>query len=248
MMSARSLQDVVVCAHHGCAFVEAWLADAAITDAERRAFRAVDPRAFRADNERRHRAVTAIADELPVSIAIAGLPAVYALFDDEGGFGAVVRGRTAMAVQFAACLVPRAGDMARIEGAIARARRARAPGPAGVVRAAGVEVVEVQPGSLEAHQAARAALGGDPVTEVCGGRRLPAPPEAPGRVWLLVSHAPASTTVATCSEALGRLLDGCGAEADDAFVARARTLGCDTDDEARELLADLLADGLLTRR
>ena len=38
------------------------------------------------------------------------------------------------------------------------------------------------------------------------------------------------------------------AEADDAFVARARTLGCDTDDEARELLADLLADGLLARR
>ena len=70
-MSARSLQDVVVCAHHGCAFVEAWLADAAITDAERRAFRAVDPRAFRADSERRLRAVTAIAWTIDSGITMA---------------------------------------------------------------------------------------------------------------------------------------------------------------------------------
>jgi hypothetical protein len=246
-MSTRALQDVVVCAHHGCTFVERWLPE--LSDAERKAFRAVDPRAFRADSERRLRAVVAIADELPLTIATVGLPAVYALFDDVDAFGAVVRGRVPMAVQFAQCLVPLAGDMARIEGALARARRPRAPMAGRVGRGPGVEVTEVQDGALDHARLGREALGPDPVTAVCGGRRLSPLPHAPQRVWVLVSHGPTGGELATCSAALGRLLDGCteDGETEATFVARARTLGCDSDDEARELLGDLLGDGLLQR-
>jgi len=252
-MSTRALQDVVVCAHHGCTFVDRWLPE--LSDAEQKAFRAVDPRAFRADSERRLRAVVAIADELPLTIATVGLPAVYALFDDVEAFGAVVRGRVPMAVQFAHCLVPLAGDMARIEGALARARRPRPPmagriGRTGCVgRGPGVEVTEVQDGALDHARQGREALGPDPVTAVCGGRRLTPLPHAPGRGWVLVSHGPNGGELATCSTALGQLLDGCAevGETEAAFIARARTLGCDSDDEARELLADLLGDGLLQR-
>lgn len=246
-MSARRLQDVVVCAHHGCAFTDA-LATESLSPAELQMFRAIDPRAFAADLERRHRAVVAVAGELPVSLGIAGLPAVYALFDDRAGFLEVVRGTAPMAVQFASCLEHSAGDAASIEGAIARARRRRPP-RRGIVRADGVEVARVGRDALVRYQDARATLGADLVTAVCGGRRIP----SFGRgddTWVLATRDAGpggGVDLAGCSAALGALLATCDGLDDAVFVARARQLGCDDDDEARGLLADLLADRLLER-
>ncbi len=243
-MSARALQEVVVCAHHGCTFVDALVTET-LTPAEQAMFRAVDRRAFAADADRRHRAVVAVAEELPVAIGIVGLPAVYALFDDREGFLAVVRGTAPMAVQFARGLEGVAGDAARIEGAVARARRPRRL-PAGIVRAEGVEVARVADGALDRYEAVRRTLGEDVVAAVCRGRRLPAIGSGDDAV-VLATRGPAGVDLAGASVALGVLLERCDGLDEAGFIAHARGLGCDDDDDARALLEDLLADGVLVR-
>lgn len=247
-MSARALQEIVVCAHYGCGFVEAMLATDDVTDAERAAFRAVDPRAFRCDAERQHRAVAVVLEELPVTVAIAGLDAVYALFHDVEGFGAVVRRNLPLVVCFADRLVPLAGDVARLEGAVARARRRRVRGH-GIARADGVEVVEVGATSLHAWQQARATLGPAAVDDVGRGRRHTRLPEAAERGFVLVEPSAGSWGMAPCSAPLGRLLQALDVPVDEAAALRiARDQGCDDDDEARALLNDLVGDGLLRWR
>lgn len=242
-MSARALQDVVVCAHHGCAFVDALVTET-LSPAEQAMFRAVDRRAFAADADRRHRAVVAVAEELPVSIAIVGLPAVYALFDDRDGFLPVVQGAAPLTVQFARALEPVAGDAARIEGAVARARRRRGPGR-GIGRAEGVEVARVAEGAPGRYEQARQALGVDVVTAVCGGQRLPAL-GAGDDAFVLATRGANGVDLAGCSAALGALLSLCEGLDPGTFISHARALGCDDDDEARALLVDLVADGLLS--
>jgi hypothetical protein len=243
-MSARALQHVVVCAHHGCAFVDALVTET-LTPAEQAMFRAVDRRAFAADPDRRHRVVSAVIDELPVTVAIAGLPAVYALFDDRSCFFPVVQGKAPLAVAFAAALEPLAADAARLEGAIARARRRRRR-VRGIRRAEGVEVVCVDDGAVARYQAAREALGDRPLEAIGGGARL-AGIGGGDTAWALATRGPAGVELGGCSAALGQLLQRCDGFDDDGFVACARALGCDSDDEAAALLADLLADGLVER-
>jgi hypothetical protein len=243
-MSARALQEVVVCAHHGCTFVDALVTET-LTPSEQAMFRAVDRRAFAADAHRRHRAVAAVAEELPVSIGIAGLPAVYALFDDRECFLAVVRGAAPLAVQFARSLEGVAGDAARIEGAVARARRPRRL-LTGIARAQGVEVAHVADGALDRYETVRRTLGEDVVAAVCGGRRLPAIGSGDGAV-ILATRGPAGVDLAGASVALGKLLDRCDGLDEAAFIAHARDLGCDDDDDALALLEDLMADGVLVR-
>jgi hypothetical protein len=247
-MSARALQEIVVCAHFGCGFVDAMLATDDVTDAERAAFRAVDPRAFRCDAERQHRAIAAVLEELPVTIAIAGLDAAYALFHDVEGFGAVVRRHLPMSVCFAERLVPLAGDAARLEGAVARARRRHGRG-LGVARADGVEVVEVGATALVQWQQARVLLGDDGVGAVGRGQRVPRLRDDDERCFVLVEPAAGSWSIAGCSAPLAGLLQALDVAVDEATaVAVAKVHGCDDDDEARALLNDLVADGLLCRR
>lgn len=244
-MSARALQELVVFAHFGCGFVDAVLAGPELTDVERRSFRAIDPRAFRTDAERQHRLVGAVVDELPVTVGIAGLAAVYALFHDVEGFGAVVRRRQAAAVVFADRLIALAGDAARLEGAVARARRRR-PRGYGIVRAAGVEVVDVDVAALPAWQQARGTA--DVVARVAGGLRLPALPTTGSSGAVLVEPVGAGFGLAPCSAGLAAVLRALEVAVDDAAaIAIARRHGCDDDDEARELLNELVTDGLLAR-
>jgi len=246
-MSARALQDLVVLAHHGCGFVDAVANGAALTDAERACFAAVDPRAFRGDTERQHRIVAAVIEELPVTCAVAGLDEVYALFHDVEGFGAVVLQRLSLVVRFAERLVPVVGDVARLEGAVARARRRRPRGH-GVVRAAGVEVVDVGEHALQHWHADKVGLGDDVVTSIVAGRRLPRVDDDRARIAVLVEPAAGSFALAPCSPSLAALLRGLEQPTDDAAAIRlARALGCDDDDEARALLDDLVGDGLLAR-
>ncbi len=205
MMNA--LQQLVVCAHYGCAFVDN--VRARLSDHERAMFDNVDARAFRADSERRARALVAVADELPQTIAKVGIDDVRALFDDEAVFLPVVRGERVLAVAFAHALEARAGDVARVEGAIARARRPRIVGAVG--RRSGVEVTRTSDGAMIA------------TLEVNG-----------------------SVSLSSCATALCDLLASPDGEHAD-FIARARMLGCDSDDEANELLDDLIGEGLLVR-
>ena len=245
-MSARTLQELVVLAHHGCAFVDVILAGDSITAAERACFAAIDPRAFRGDVERQHRLVAAVIEELPVTCAVAGLDAVYALFHDVEGFGAVVRRRLPVVVHFAARLEAVAGDVARIEGGVARARRRR-PRGGGFVRAAGVEVIEVGEHAVHHWQQQRASLGDRPIDVVGSGRRLPRDADDRARVQVLIEPSDGSFALANCSAALAGLLRALEAPTSDAHaVAVAREHGCDDDDEARGLLNDLMVDGLLS--
>ena len=249
-MSARALQDLVVLAHHGCGFVDVVANIAVLTDAERACFAAVDPRAFRGDAERQHRIVAAVIEELPVTCAVAGLDAVYALFHDVEGFGAVVLQRLSLVVRFAERLVPVVGDVARIEGGVARARRRRPQQHRGhcIVRAAGVEVVEVGEYALLYWQSEKASLGDDVVASIVAGRRLPRVDDDDCRAMILVEPANGSFAIAACSAPLAGLLQGLDRPIDDDDAIRlARTLGCDDDGEARVLLQDLQADGLLSR-
>lgn len=256
-VSARALRDLVVFAHHGCAFVDEVLASDRLSDAERAAFRAVDPRAFRADAERVHRTVGALLTELPVTIAIAGLEATYALLHRRDCFGRVVEEGLHLVLEVADALTPIAGDMARLEGALARSRRRRvalasdALGPS-IVRADGVEVVAVDDAALPAFERHRTSLGTDkndggaktPADVVAAGMRLP-PLQSAGAIgWVLVEGG----AVGGCSDGLATLLAALEAPtlwAD--AVAIARTLGCDNDDEAADLLTELNGDGLLMR-
>ncbi len=246
-MSARALQNLVVFAHHGCAFIDSYFASGALTDDERACFRAVDPRAFRSDGERQHRIIAAVIAELPVSCAIAGLDAVYGLFHDVEGFGAVVLRRLPLVVRFAERLEGTVGDMARIEGAIARARR-RQPRGIGYVRAAGVEVVDVGEQALRQWQNNTSSLGDDVVGCIVGGQRLPRIGDDLLRVPLLIEPAEGAFAIAGSSPSLSALLRALEAPSDEAgAIIIARQLGCDDDDEARALLNDLLVDGLLAR-
>jgi hypothetical protein len=262
-VSPWRLRDVVVCAHYGCTFVADVVASAALTDAERRAFLAVDPRAFQADADRRHRAVVALADELPVSIAVAGLTATYALFDREDVFGAVVRGADAMAVVFAAALegaIEGGGDVARIEGAMAKARRrgqALSRGPQIVARAVGVEVCAVAHDDvIDAYGVALAGLGADTaaiVAAVCGGARVTWPAATSSSpAWILATTGASGVSLARCSPALGAFLGALGdVDGVDGIdlaraIAIATDLGCDDDAEAAALIDGLVDDGLVT--
>ncbi|MCB9705012.1 MAG: hypothetical protein H6711_24260 [Myxococcales bacterium] len=220
---------------------------AELGERERALLRAVDPRALRTDAMRRARAVQAILEEYPVSAALLGVPAVDRFFSSPA-FRAAVFERGSMALSFGTeFLKERALGVGALEAAIARARRPDRPRPPGLGCAANVAALVVPAGTLEWYQQARARLGADPLRALAALRRpwTQRPPKR-GREHLLVeAKEGGEVSIGGASEALVDLLRAADPPRPRAeVVAAAIALGAEAD-EADELVADLLGDGLL---
>ena len=209
---------------------------------ERALLAAIDARAFRADEERKARAAAAVVDELPVAVAIAGLPRLFSFFCHTAFVDVIDQGAALVPAVAAFLAVGPAHDAARIEGAVAQARRRRRGRglAAGVDAAAGLGV-----GAVVHWSALRAGLGPDVAGSVMRGARarweLPTVGEQEG---VVVDNALVDPRVAACSHELAVLLEAARSEGRAALLALAVSHGCD-DEEAAGLLSELQRDGLL---
>ncbi len=208
----------------------------------------VDRRAWSVDGFRRARLVQALIDELPVTAAVLGVPAIDAWLSGPG-FVRCLRERGVMAVEAARDLGAAGGDLARLEGAVARARaRVRPRGP-GIGAAPGVVGLEVQAGVLEAWVRLRAELGAAPTEAVIGGKRLAKPVIAgAGREWLLVeAGADGEVGVSPASAGLVGLVRGAGDGVGEGVLrGLAVRLGAEVH-EVGEVVEGLVGEGLLVR-
>lgn len=204
-----------------------------------------DARAWRTDPLRSTRLLATLLEELPVSCAVVGVDVVRGFFASKPFQHAVLHDRLIVDA-LGDWLLPRAGAVAQLEQAVALAqrkrprRRLRHVGD--LARAPGVEVVRVAEGTLNFLARAHAALGAKPHDAVANGARVDAPPEPMHGALehvLVVGGA-----LSTCAEPLFALLsfarDG---RARGAVIDEARRLGAD--DDAEELVDDLVDDGLL---
>lgn len=153
--------------------------------------RAVDQRAWTTDRFRRARFTQALIEEYLLTTALVGVAEVDAFFGSEA-FAKVLTHRGAMAEAFGEWITdridPRARPFARLEAAVARARRPHREGGLGLVTAPGKEGVQLPEGTLAQWQAGLAALGDTPLASVAQGARWQAPPLARSREHLLVER------------------------------------------------------------
>jgi hypothetical protein len=145
------------------------LAGLALGPAEREAVLAVPDAGWRTDPDRPHRVLHALADEFPASLAVSEPPGREFFASPE--FHTAVQDRGSLAVAFGAFLertgTALAGELARLETAIARVRRAPAhpdPSPSGTARLAPyAAIVITAAGAVRCLEAVRA---GGPATAV----------------------------------------------------------------------------------
>jgi hypothetical protein len=248
-MNPRALQRVVVRMLYDPALLEAVYSGAPVADldAEGRAhLTRVDRRAWGTDPYRRTRTLQALIEELPVSAAVAGIDTLDAFFSSPDFHRAVQQRRT-LVLAFAQWLEPRVGDIARLEGAIARARQ-QSPGTgAGLCMALGVAAVSVPEGLLQWWQEACGQLGPSPVCALLEGPAdLETPPEgACTEHYLLERGSEGGIQLGGGSAALVGLL--CAADTPisrEALGDRAVAMGAEPDDVS-ELIEGLVLDGLL---
>ncbi|MDC0671751.1 hypothetical protein [Nannocystis radixulma] len=248
-LDPRRVQAALVCMHLDPAYAAAVRGPGQLpelAERERELLRAVDPRALAVDPYRRARAVHALLEEYPAAAALLGVPALDAFFSTPA-FRTCVFEHGSMALSFGAWLGDQAGGPGRIEAAIARARRPR-PDPApGLSCNPCVAPLLLPAGSLACLERIRARLGPDPAAALASARPLrERPPRGPKQEALLIEASPAGeVSLGTASEPLVRLLlFAAGPQAHAALAAEAVRLGAEPH-EADELLAGLVADGLL---
>lgn len=220
-----------------------------LAERERSLLRAVDPRALTVDPYRRARAVHALLEEYPATAALLGVPAVDAFFSS-AEFRTCVFEHGSMAMSFGTWLGGQAGGPGRIEAAIAHARRPRPGAGVGLACNPCVAPLRVPKGSLACLERVRARLGPDPATTLATARSArEKPPRGPDREPILVEAGPGGeVSLGTASEPLVRLLQFAGDGRPRAeLTAEAVRLGAEPH-EADELLAGLVADGLLVAR
>lgn len=216
-----------------------------LTEAERALLRHIEPRALRTDPYRRGRVLTALLEEAPTSAALAlgGEPAAALddFFCSERFHRAVAEGER-FALAFLDWLQPKAGGLALLEAAIARARR-DPPRQAGTLlqRAPGLLPVCLPAGTLARFASLSQQLGTEPLAALAEGLPVTPPPLESGEEWLLVDLR---AGLSECGEELARLILAADQpQSEEHLVQLARELGAD--DAAAEVIADLVADGSL---
>jgi hypothetical protein len=218
-----------------------------LTHTQRQQLAAIDARAFRADDDRVARVVTHLSAEFPVSVAMVGVPTLFALFQHDDVVAAVVPGGRLFEVT-AKWLQRHGATTAALELATAQARRRRPKPARGWQTAAGVAVATVPVGTVARYTDAVTQLGPNPVTSIINGSRITPPSQthdATEAVLITITNDVAA--IATCTHALAAILsflvdDHSTSEA----CSEAQRLGADGQNEAMELLYELRSDGLLS--
>ncbi len=227
---------------------------AGLSARERAMLAGVDPRALTADPYRRARAVTALLDEYPVTIALIGVAGAEPFFAS-AEFRAIVNARGSMAIAFGRWVGKRAGGIGPLEHALAEVRRPHllSAGVDVIACAANVRTRILASGTLAYHADARGRLGPDLVARLDlaallakgHGFALPRVPDRGAEYVLVESRPDGSVDVGTASEALVRLLVFAERGKPRAAVrTEAARLGA-TPEEADELIDDLVSQGLL---
>jgi uncharacterized protein (UPF0276 family) len=206
---------------------------------------ALDPRAFATDPLRPLRLLTALLEEFPVSVALAGLDRARAYLTAPTGLAACLADHGVVATSFAAFLAPQAGPLGAVEAALARCRR---PAPRRRGLSPGHAVIELPAGGLQAWLGLAAKLGAEPARAVAEGLRLD-PPALPLDVVELVLIQPQagggfvpSVEEGPFAALLRRLMVG---EADAAALIAVLGQSGLEEAEAHEILDGLRAEGLL---
>ncbi len=217
-----------------------------LREAEAAMLRRVDARAWGVDGWRRAGLITALLEEFPVSAACLGIGALEAFLSGPG-FAEVVAARGSMAEAAAAALAAHRPILwlARIEGMVARCRRARSVGGPGWRLAPGVEAQELPEGTLAAWQELRAQMGADPAAWAVAGGRLRAPAAGRAREWLVVQPGPQGPQLSIQPEPVARLLEKVRGGRGDGEVRRWLGRQGVAAGEVDELLAGFVEDGLL---
>ena len=177
---SQALQRVIVRMMVDPAFaaeVHAGRALPELSGAERAHLDQVDPRAFGTDPYRRSRLLQACIEELPVAVALLtdggrALPRADAFFSSPA-FHACVQERGVLVFAMGAWLEERVGPLARLELAVARARRRRTPRGEGLCLGPGRWPLVLPEGGLAAWQAVRQVLGPRPVEALVGHVDMP---------------------------------------------------------------------------
>ncbi len=254
-MGHRELQRVIVRLHLDPLFAArffAGLTSAGLAARDVELMLRVDPRAFRCDALRTQRLVHALLAELPLTGAIHGVPAIFSCLASDAFFAELdVCGSATLAC--ARVLTADTHGVCALEFALARARRRNAttPAPTQVGCAPGVVCVALAAGTVQHHAqllrptSATIDRGDDVLARVLAGERA-TDISCATRQWVLLSPQADGWDIATVSDAMGQLLEHAMQPlALPQLVAFARTLGADDDDDARGIINDAIADGLL---
>ena len=221
----------------------------ALTEPERALLLTIDRRAWSTDQYRRSRGVQALLEEYPVTGAVLGVAGVDAFFSSQA-FGDVLTNRGSLGVDFGSFASERARGIARLEQAIALARRGeRPPGP-GIVTRPGIQPIALPQSHLHLFSELRQRLGPSPLEAFAAGwEPVPLPTEDGPLEFLLVERGEdGGIGIGGGSAALVALLTFTLEPRERTAVeAQATTLGC-SEDEARELVDELLSEALLIVR
>jgi len=233
------------------------LDDPEISDDEGRWIESADSRAFSADPYRQGRVLTALVDELPVSVclATARLPAGLVGFFETAHFHDTIRSGGAVRLGLAAYLAKAGPDVAAvvsIETALMEARRDVTLPVGGLCVAPGIRWRSVPRGTLEAYETLWAGLAaqGLPLVESafhlssCLPKIPPLSPEALESV-LIEPNGAGSFAVGELPEGLLAILKVVQAtRSREAALCAAQEQGAEQA-EAHEILEGLLSEGLL---
>lgn len=248
-MSARSLQRVVVRMLYDPALVAAVYEGAHVPGleaSERAHLLRVDRRAWGTDPYRRSRTLQALIEELPVSVAIAGVETLDAFFSS-ARFHSAVQERRALVLAFADWIEPMVGATSRLERAIARARQQSKRTGRGLCMAPGIAAVSLPEGLIEWWQAISGTLGSRPLSALLEGSiGLDPAPQGLDTIHLLIERGPeGGLQLGGATSSLVRLLAAADAPASFEFlIRRAIELGAEAQ-EATDIIEGLLEEGLL---
>jgi len=221
---------------------------AELSPAERELLDAVDPRAFRTDRYRRSRLLQACIEEHLVAVAVLtdggrALDRADAFFGDPA-LHRCVQERDVLTLAFGRWLEGQVGPLARLDLAVAHARRRPLPRGTGLTLAGGCWPLAMPTATLAYWQQVRGALGPEPLAGLVGGTAsLPPAPAASGDTsWCLVrvDHAGVASLDGS-AEGLDPLLRyALDPRPRAELVARFESAGA-----GAELLDDLVNDGLI---
>lgn len=212
---------------------------------QHREIRKLDPRAFLCDPQRPLRLIQSLLEEAPVSSALAGLEHIQGFCQSEHFHRAVMQ-REYMICAYLSWLAPLAQDLAKLERAIALARRP-APAPTqaqSLCLSPGCRVVTVQTGTLERYEQARQLLGPEPLNWLATHERLQAKDLSaaqPGQESLIL----ANKSISRCNEAMAELLSAMHSPRSRTELWEQFGKGDISQSDFSEVIDDLIEDGLV---